>query len=370
MFTHITMYLEDIKKVTYKTRIKIVVFCILIFWILALNIYNEQVKIEEGKKPVNNLSTNVRNTEIKPICFPFNANLSSVDFSPEGKTFLVAHKYIISLFDTSSGKHIRDLKSNQSYVNSAVFSPDGKTILTGLDDKTAILWDTITGSPISAFEGHTDEVNSVAFSPDGKKIVTGSSDHTAKLWITKTGQLIKTFQHHSGGIKCVAFSPDGEWIITGSGISENSAILCDTATGNILLTFKGDSGPINFVAFSPDGSKALMASGGSLIFLDLSTKSIIKKIEDMAEAVCSGSFSPDGRWILTGQMEPHGAKLWDAKTIEEVYTLKSGPHGVEGTVTSVAFSPDGSKILTGHFWGAVKLWDRISGKLILWIKNK
>ena len=31
--------------------------------------------------------------------------------------------------------------------------------------------------------GHTNEVNSVAWSPDGKRVVTGSDDKTAKIWV-------------------------------------------------------------------------------------------------------------------------------------------------------------------------------------------
>src|SRR5262249_42275319 len=37
-------------------------------------------------------------------------------------------------------------------------------------------------------EGHTDTVSSVAFSPDGRRLASGSDDRTVKVWDTQTGQ--------------------------------------------------------------------------------------------------------------------------------------------------------------------------------------
>jgi WD40 repeat protein len=62
------------------------------------------------------------------------------------------------------------------------YSPDGKRIVTGSDDKTAKVWDADTGRELHTLTGHTGSVLRVAYSPDGKRIVTGSWDKTAKVW--------------------------------------------------------------------------------------------------------------------------------------------------------------------------------------------
>jgi WD40 repeat protein len=62
------------------------------------------------------------------------------------------------------------------------FSPDGKTVLTGCEDKTARLWDASTGQPTGPPMRHENGVEAVAFSPDGKTVLTGSMDNTAQLW--------------------------------------------------------------------------------------------------------------------------------------------------------------------------------------------
>ena len=98
------------------------------------------------------------------------------------------------------------------------FSPDGKRVLTGSEDKTAKLWDAETGQEIRTFRfgGHTGRVLSVAFSPDGKHIATDGS-LGAFLWDAETGALLRTFLGHSDLVTSVAFSPDGKRILTGSG---------------------------------------------------------------------------------------------------------------------------------------------------------
>jgi WD domain, G-beta repeat len=67
-------------------------------------------------------------------------------------------------------------------VNSAVFSPDGRRVLTASEDHTARLWETDSGKLLTIFQGHTDRVASAVFSSDGRRVLTASSDTAARLW--------------------------------------------------------------------------------------------------------------------------------------------------------------------------------------------
>ena len=114
----------------------------------------------------------------------------------------------------------RIFSGHASYVLSVAFSPDGKQVLTGSEDKTAKLWD-LSGREIQTFSGHASSVWSVAFSPDGKQVLTGSEDKTAKLWAVALEpnpqkQAAQTWQLN-GACYAVAFSPSGERVVVGAG---------------------------------------------------------------------------------------------------------------------------------------------------------
>src|SRR5581483_9524112 len=108
-------------------------------------------------------------------------------YSPDGKRLLVevprlGHHGIAQaiLFDAETGEFhaLAHGKPGQETRDSiaACFSPNGKYILTGSDDKVAILWDVGTRERLRSFEGHGGAVTAVAFSPDGARVLTGSAD--------------------------------------------------------------------------------------------------------------------------------------------------------------------------------------------------
>src|SRR5262249_47327967 len=64
------------------------------------------------------------------------------------------------------------------------------------------------------------------------------------------------------------------------------------------------------------------------------------------------AFSPDGRYLVTGQLEG-AVQVWDARTGRAVVTL--GTHDRE--IRGVVFSRDGWHLASASGDGIVKLWD-------------
>jgi WD40 repeat protein len=186
-------------------------------------------------------------------------------------------------------------------VWSVAFSPDGKQVLTGGTDDTAILWDAATATVLRRFEGHKGYFKTVSFSPDGKSILTGSNDDTAILWNAATGAKLRDFR---GGDGSVALSPDGRLVLMGS--SEKTATLWNAATGKMVRSFEGD--PVA-------RRRRLEAAENQSPFVWWRTA----PRQSVVEAV---AFSPDGGRVLTGEAAEQ-AILWDAPGANYVRGLLS-----------------------------------------------
>ena len=93
------------------------------------------------------------------------------------------------LWNASTRQQIRIIEGVEGYVETVplAFSPDG-TRFFAASGTNACLWDTATGRLLREFRGHTERIRTVAFSPDGRVVLTGAADGTAILWDTATGQ--------------------------------------------------------------------------------------------------------------------------------------------------------------------------------------
>ena len=67
-------------------------------------------------------------------------------------------------------------------VWSVAYSPDGRYLASGNDDKTIKIWEVATGKQLRTLNGHSYRVNSVVYSPDGRYLASGSGDKTIKIW--------------------------------------------------------------------------------------------------------------------------------------------------------------------------------------------
>src|SRR5260370_41183764 len=80
----------------------------------------------------------------------------------------------LQLWDAATGKRIRVLTGHRATIEDAVFSADGKTILSGAGDKTARLWDVATGLGLGPPVQHDQGAYVVPFSSDATTFLSGS----------------------------------------------------------------------------------------------------------------------------------------------------------------------------------------------------
>lgn len=84
---------------------------------------------------------------------------------------------------------------------------DGRlTIATG--DRTVKVWEAETARLLRSLEGHTRPVTAVAVSADGRTVVSGSDDRTLRAWDLERGQARLLFWNDAP-ILALALSGDG-----------------------------------------------------------------------------------------------------------------------------------------------------------------
>ncbi|HLW68231.1 MAG TPA: serine/threonine-protein kinase [Gemmataceae bacterium] len=145
-----------------------------------------------------------------------------VAFSPDGKLALSCggdesvqgfrqgrDNFAIRLWEISSGRLIRSLEGHGDQVFHAVFSYDGRSILSGSADSTIRLWEVETGRERLCFRGHHGAVNKIDLSADGKYALSAGADRTIRVWRLPIGQRHR-FTGHADRVNAVAFSPDGK----------------------------------------------------------------------------------------------------------------------------------------------------------------
>lgn len=102
-------------------------------------------------------------------------------FSPDGRWLATASsdkRSAGTIWDVETGKPERSLASTGHKSVSIIFNLDG-TVLATTNDKGVTLWDAMTGELVATLG---EARYPVAFSPDGRTIVTGARNDSAILW--------------------------------------------------------------------------------------------------------------------------------------------------------------------------------------------
>ncbi len=254
-------------------------------------------------------------------------------------------------------------------VLGAVFSPDGSTLATFGNDRTARFWRVADGSALGEPLRHEGQVHCLAFSPDGGTVLTGSTDGTARFWDTVSREPRGEPLRHANWVTQVGFRPsDGRVALTGC--LDDQVRLWDVQTGRLiseqprLHTKQEDSRPVRVATYGGDGLRIVTNRGedsslqeGAQLWDGATGEPIGSNGLNHEGAVLSVAMSADGRFVLTGS-EDKTARLWDARK-GHCWVLRHSE-----SVRVVALSPDGTLALTGTDGGTAQLWDTETGRSV------
>jgi len=324
----------------------------------------------------------------------------SAVFNAEGtRVVSTSSNSIAWIWDAKTGKTIGNFMHHGDRVSSAIYSPDGDRILTASWDGTARLWSAYDGEPVSQSGPtrlsknqivlqHGEKLLTAVYSPDGLSIVTLGADGSARIWDATSGEplgpslpySVSSYRTESSRIvgtvpgdeSVIAFSPEGRRIAVAGW--DGIVRIWDLA-GRELHTPPFKPGVQRYFGFKGVGRKAThITSDGKQVYVDerhwsmdtglpLAPLASHKKQELKTPNFGNLSFlankpeytsvqkSVDGRYEL--KAKGNIARVWD---IENQQWITRPLQHNEG-IGAGAFSADGKWIATSSHDGAIRVWD-------------
>ena len=243
-----------------------------------------------------------------------------------------------------TGSHTAVLSGHTLAVNSLTFSSDGKSLVSGSNDRTVKLWDVQTGGVVKTFYGHTGFVWSVSISSDCTRIASGSIDRTIHLWDIQTGDSYCIIKQQAV-VDYVCFSPMDPWHLLS--VSDKKVWQWDMSGHQIQIPLTHGG---RHAALSLDGTQFVSSNEG-VVTVQNSDSGVTVAEFQISDSVLNCCFSPDGRLVAVSHR--HTAYVWNIAS--------SDPHLVETlightyNITSLVFSSS-SSLISASLDQSVKFW--------------
>lgn len=225
------------------------------------------------------------------------------------------------------------------------------SLLTGSLDGTIKLWN--RGNALSCQATSSPQkfgVNSVAAVTDGSIAVASYQNGSIRFF--QTSDMAEVASIEPGVLEAwtICLSPNDEVLASGTqsgsvniwSMQENHEKVVTLQTGNKLILSS---------QFSIDAKLAASSLDGVLNIFDVSTQSVVHKIDAHSLPARSVVFSPDGRLVYSASDDRH-VSVFDTLSGTAVNSFSH-----KGMALSVDASPDGRHFVVGCADHSVYLWD-------------
>jgi RNA polymerase sigma factor (sigma-70 family) len=302
--------------------------------------------------------------------FPTDAAFGGWDgsaLSPDGKLLAAPGEKTMRLWDVATAREVRTIGKGR-FVR-VCFSPDGK-LLASQGGNTFVhlnLWDVATGKNVRAWTvaNGSDFACPALFTRDGKTLISGHRDNAVRFWDVDTGKERKKIALDLKSPRMLALSPDGK-VLAVTAYQTPHIHLIDVAEARerarLLAPERQDAfgrkQGFSYVAFTPD-SKALIAAGidDSLILWDVTTGKERRRWKHGFTNLFALALSPDGT-LIASAIFGKSIRLTNLASGRDRFGPAGHPHGI----WSATFAANGTLAATVGGGNEIHLWGPTTGR--------
>lgn len=250
-----------------------------------------------------------------------------------------------------------EIVAHSGAITGAVYTADGRRILTSGADGTIKLWDASQRTLVRTIE--LDDGAATALALNGARALTGHANGKVVMWDIDTAAKLVTVQRNEANIWAVTFTGDGDRFAVAS--HDGKVTLWDARQPSAPLSvFEGHEDAVQALAFSPQ--QLLLVSGGadrSVRLWNLDTLTLKRAYRGARDLVTSAAFSRSGKLIAAGSLDGR-IQVLSALSSRRMRVLR----GHRGKVADVVFSASGDELVSAGEDGTVRLWDVRRGRLL------
>jgi WD40 repeat protein len=301
----------------------------------------------------------------------------------------------VELCEIPTGRVLGRLLEHTAPIRCLVWSPDGRQLVSGSDDKTVRLWD-IAGRSSRVLGECDTPVTRVAWSPNRTTLAWISNDMIT-LYDLAVGSVRRTIEvKGQGRLMGLCWAPDGETLAVCHGLMIS---WWDPASGKRLRDVIPEEGlELYSLAWSPDGGALAVGARGCVRLRDANTGQPLN-----SQDKCTGIVGALPVWSRDGKtlaIHPAGLRgIWDlpSGTIAGYPTYQQQARGLcrspdenrlavvlsslsfafydatfktrlstfgewSAEVVLMAWSPDGQWIASFDLSGTVQIWNATDGQ--------
>lgn len=219
------------------------------------------------------------------------------------------------------------------YVIDLDWAPGGAFLAAASTAGPVTLFSAPDGARQCELPGHDNGTNALAWASDGI-LATGGQDGSVKFWDASSGQHTATAALGTAWVEHLSWrpnpSPQRESGKPRLAASAGRKLVFLGPDGSIIHTFADAPKTISALAWEPGGGCVATASFGGIRLWD-ADDFILQKEFPYANSIHALAWSPDGRWLVSGNQDP-SVHLWVPAENMELHMS-----GYEGKVKHLSF---------------------------------